>query len=195
MLLEEIFATLGAALKGGGEGGGGRGGGRPSEAATLSVESFVETGKEGFSHITMVASDGSSRGGGRQDQGAGGVMAGYFPRWVSLFIAFGSQLRYFLSIFVLAAKIKRFRREIERMFLTPCICCAETCSAKTARSNWKVNERFLSKDGKSRGSLSLCYVSDRFGKVGRDITEREHGLLRYLRKAVPPPIKVVVLGP
>lgn len=68
---------MGAALRGGG-----RGGGRPPEAATLSVESFVETGKGGFSHVTMVADDNSgSRGGGWHDQGTGGGgMAGYFPR-------------------------------------------------------------------------------------------------------------------
>lgn len=58
LLLDEIFATLVAALDGGGSGGRGGGRGGPPEAMTLRVASLVEGGKGGFGHVTMVADDG-----------------------------------------------------------------------------------------------------------------------------------------
>ncbi|CAM9950374.1 unnamed protein product, partial [Ectocarpus sp. 8 AP-2014] len=58
LVLDEIFATLVAAIDGGGSGGRGGGRGGPPEAMTLRVASFVEDGKGGFGHVTMVADDG-----------------------------------------------------------------------------------------------------------------------------------------
>jgi len=79
LILEEIFATLVAALGaavgvGGGVGGGG-GGGRSTESATMRAAAFVEAGKDGFCHVTLVAGDGGrqgafSSGGGPAEGGA-----------------------------------------------------------------------------------------------------------------------------
>eukprot|EP00903_Cladosiphon_okamuranus_P019598 g18024.t1 len=68
LVLEEIFATLVAGL-GGSTDGRGRGGGGSGGSETLRVAAFVESGNGGFSHVTLVASDGGG-GGGPADGGA-----------------------------------------------------------------------------------------------------------------------------
>ena len=65
--MEEIFASLVAALggDGGGSEDGGNRGGRgcgPRVVATLHVASFVEAGEGGFSHVTMTFDDGNKEG-------------------------------------------------------------------------------------------------------------------------------------